>query len=161
MGVLGEAIGAGVYARSEPPGWGVYCEGDLKAAGLRQLFLCGGAAFDGDVYGVFHDASDRNVKANFSAVEPRAILRTLAALPIQTWNFKNKSKTERHLGPVAQDFHAAFGLGQDDKHISTVDADGVALAAIQGLYQIVQEKDRQLQELQVRVRQLERQVTTK
>jgi cell division protein FtsB len=34
---------------------------------------------------------------------------------------------------MAQDFHAAFGLGADDKHIATVGADGVALAAIQGL----------------------------
>jgi len=48
--------------------------------------------------------------------------------------------TTKHLGPVAQDFHAAFGLGTDDKHIATVDADGVALAAIQGLNQKVMEE---------------------
>jgi hypothetical protein len=35
---------------------------------------------------------------------------------------------------MAQDFYAAFGVGEDDTHITTVDADGVALAAIQGLY---------------------------
>ena len=44
-----------------------------------------------------------------------------------------------HLGPMAQDFHAAFAVGQDDKHISMVDADGVALAAIQGLNQKVEQ----------------------
>lgn len=38
-----------------------------------------------------------------------------------------------HLGPMAQDFHAAFNVGMDDKHMATVDEEGVALAAIQGL----------------------------
>ena len=50
---------------------------------------------------------------------------------------------------------AAFGLGEDDKHISTVDADGVALAAIQALYKLVLEKDRKIQELEARLRALE------
>ena len=47
----------------------------------------------------------------------------------------------RHRGPTAQDFRAAFGLGEDDTTISTVDAQGVALAAVQGLFAVVQEKD--------------------
>lgn len=55
------------------------------------------------------------------------------ALPIARWNYKHDSADTPHLGPVAQDFHQAFGLGADDKHIATVDADGVALAAIQAL----------------------------
>jgi hypothetical protein len=42
---------------------------------------------------------------------------------------------------MAQDFHAAFQVGEDDTHINTVDADGVALAVIQGLYRVLQEKD--------------------
>ena len=54
----------------------------------------------------------------------------------------------RHIGPMAQDFYAAFGVGEDDRHISTVDADGVALAAIQGLYQVVQDKDAAIASLQ-------------
>ncbi len=49
---------------------------------------------------------------------------------------------------MAQDFHAAFGVGEDERHISTVDADGVALAAIQGLYQLLQGKDREMEELE-------------
>ncbi len=55
---------------------------------------------------------------------------------------------------MAQDFHAAFGLGADDKRISTVDADGVALAAIQALYRLLQEKDEQLEALQQQVEEL-------
>ena len=64
----------------------------------------------------------------------------------------------RHIGPTAQDFRAAFNLGIDDKHIATVDADGVALASILALYQLVQEKDRQIEQLQTRVTHLERAV---
>ena len=55
------------------------------------------------------------------------------------WNLKSQPATIRHLGPMAQDFRAAFGLGEDDRHISTSDIDGVALAAIQGLNQKVEE----------------------
>ena len=66
-------------------------------------------------------------------------------------NYKHEPGVRR-LGPVAQDFHAAFGLGSDDKSISTVDASGVALAAIQGLHQLLQEKD-------VRIATLENQIS--
>ncbi len=80
----------------------------------------------------FNPSSDRHLKENFAAVSPEEVLAKVAALPISRWNFKGEAETP-HLGPMAQDFHAAFGLGTDDKHIATVDADGVALAAIQGL----------------------------
>ena len=39
----------------------------------------------------------------------------------------------RHLVPVAEDFPAAFGLGEGATHIASLDSGGVALAAIQGL----------------------------
>jgi hypothetical protein len=64
------------------------------------------------------------------------VLERLAALPVTTWNYRANGSI-RHMGVMAQDFYAAFGLGLDDRHISTVDAEGVALAAIQGLYQKV------------------------
>jgi len=84
----------------------------------------------------FNPPSDRNLKENFSGVRPRDVLDKVAGLTITRWNFKGDAATP-HLGPMAQDFHAAFALGTDDKHIATVDADGVALAAIQGLNQKV------------------------
>jgi hypothetical protein len=62
-------------------------------------------------------------------------------MPIAQWRWKGEAETVRHVGPTAQDFRAAFGLGYDDKTITLVDSEGVALAAIQGLNQIVQEKD--------------------
>jgi len=62
----------------------------------------------------------------------------------------------RHIGPMAQDFQAAFGVGADDKHIATVDADGVALAAIQGLNEILKEKESRIAALEKRPEKLER-----
>jgi hypothetical protein len=106
----------------------------------------------------FFERSDRNIESNFSAVDPRAILEKLAAIPIQSWNYKTQPESVRHIGPMAQDFRAAFGFGRDDKTITTIDADGVAMAAIQGLYQMMIEKNIQIERLQDQVRQLERSV---
>src|SRR5438105_690874 len=60
--------------------------------------------------------------------------RRRAALPVSTWNYQAQGDGVRHMGPTAQDFKAAFGLGEDEQTISVVDEQGVALAAIQGLY---------------------------
>ena len=79
--------------------------------------------------------SDRNGKEDVEPVDPRAVLEKLASVPMATWRWKNEDARHRHMGPMAQDFYEAFGLGADGTHIVTVDADGVALAAIQGLYQ--------------------------
>jgi len=85
------------------------------------------------VNGTFVSASDRNVKTDFHPVNPQVILEKVAALPLSEWRYQADEQRSRHLGPMAQDFHAAFGLGANDTTIATVDADGVALAAIQGL----------------------------
>jgi hypothetical protein len=98
--------------------------------------------------------SDRNAKTNFAPVDSRQILTRLASLPIQTWNNKSQDPSIRHIGPMAQDFYAAFGVGEDERHITTLDADGVALAAIQGLYQMLQEKEGEVAALAGRVEAL-------
>ena len=92
------------------------------------------------VNGTFVSASDRNAKENFAPVQPREVLEKVVALPLSSWNYK-ADKATRHLGPMAQDFYTAFNVGPDDKHIATVDADGVALAAIQGLNQKVESEN--------------------
>ena len=90
--------------------------------------------------------SDRNAKENFTPLDPQTVLAKVAALPLMEWNYKADPATRKHVGPMAQDFQAAFGLnGSDDKHISVVDEGGVALAAIQGLNEVVKAKDRQIQ----------------
>jgi hypothetical protein len=90
--------------------------------------------------------SDRNVKERFEAVDPLAILAAVARLPIERWSYKGEPV--QHLGPMAQDFAAAFGLGADDRHIFPLDAAGVALAAIQGFHALVQVQATRLEALE-------------
>ncbi|MBV9387445.1 MAG: tail fiber domain-containing protein [Chroococcidiopsidaceae cyanobacterium CP_BM_ER_R8_30] len=92
-------------------------------------------------------SSDRNLKENFIPVDVKNILQQVNQLPITRWNMKGGKITAKHIGPMAQDFHALFAVGEDDKLINTGDVQGVTLAAIQGLYKVVLEKDNQLQKL--------------
>jgi len=86
--------------------------------------------------------SDRNVKRNLRAVDSESVLAKVVAMQVYHWQPKDGPNREiEHLGPMAQDFKAAFGLGDSDKAIGFQDADGVALAAIQGLHQLMQQKD--------------------
>jgi trimeric autotransporter adhesin len=71
--------------------------------------------------GTWRNSSDRNLKERFTKVDERALLAKLAAIPIESWNYKSESLSVRHIGPMAQDFFAAFALDRGDKHISTVD----------------------------------------
>jgi hypothetical protein len=105
--------------------------------------------------GSWSSLSDRNLKANFVPVDGQAVLAKVAVLPLSTWNYMAQDTAIRHIGPMAQDFYAAFGVGEDDTHITTIDADGVALAAIQGLNDVVQAKDARIVALEARVQALE------
>jgi len=109
--------------------------------------------------GTWSSLSDRNAKANFADVNSQDILARVVSMPIQTWNYKTQDASIRHLGPMAQDFYAAFKVGEDDTHITTIDSEGVALAAIQGLYQVVQEKDAKIAAQQKQIDSLEARVT--
>jgi hypothetical protein len=77
--------------------------------------------------------SDRNAKTDIRSVDTAEVLERVTQLPIQQWRFRTEGEEVKHVGPMAQDFYAAFGLGEIPTAIATVDADGVALAAIQGL----------------------------
>ena len=105
--------------------------------------------------GSWADMCDQNVKANFESVDRLDVLKKLASIPIQMWNYKSQDPSIRHIGPMAQDFYAAFGVGDDDRHICTVDASGVALAAIQELYKMLQEKEAENARLRQRLENLE------
>jgi hypothetical protein len=99
--------------------------------------------------------SDRNVKENFATLDSKTVLAKVISLPMTEWNYKSDSKDVQHIGPMAQDFHAAFDLnGADDKHISVVDEGGVALAAIQGLNQKVEEQNSQLKKKDIEIQEL-------
>ncbi len=84
------------------------------------------------------------MKTNFVPIDGQAILQRLASLPIGLWNYKTQAPSIRHVGPMAQDFYTTFGVGTDDRYISTVDITGVALAAIQGVNQIVNDQANQI-----------------
>ena len=102
--------------------------------------------------------SDRNSKTNLAAVNGDQLLEKLAQIPIETWSYKTQDASIRHIGPMAQDFAAAFGVGEDNKHINTVDADGVSLAAIQALYRLIQDKDAQIADQSEQITALQTQV---
>jgi hypothetical protein len=83
--------------------------------------------------GIWTNTSDVNRKHLFRSLSGEDVLTRLRSLPIQTWSYRVEDSSVRHLGPTAQDFRAAFGLGNDEKVIGTVDADGVALSGVQAL----------------------------
>lgn len=100
--------------------------------------------------------SDRDSKKNFAPVDPREVLERVSVIPITMWSWKPEDPSSRHMGPMAQDFYSAFGLGNNEKRINNTDAHGVSLAAIQGLYQLVKEKDGEIKELKARLTALEK-----
>jgi hypothetical protein len=107
--------------------------------------------------------SDRNAKQDFSPVDVQEVLAKVAGMPITAWRYKVDGPGIEHLGPMAQDFAAAFGLnGTDNTHIATVDESGVALAAIQGLNQKLREelnhRDAELTELRAELSELKKMV---
>ena len=108
--------------------------------------------------GAWNNLSDRNAKENFSAVSPRAILRGVLSLPISTWNYKSQGASIRHMGPMAQDFFTTFRIGEGDKTIATIDPDGVALAAIQGLSEELKDRDQKIDAQQRELNSLRQQV---
>lgn len=98
--------------------------------------------------GTWESLSDRDTKTAISPVDGRQVLDVLLRLPVSTWRYVGQNDSVRHLGPMAQDFFALFGLGEDERYIGALDADGVAFAAIQGMYQLVQEKETLIAALQ-------------
>lgn len=99
------------------------------------------------IAGALSEASDVALKENLQPADGAAVLASLRRLPISTWNYRADGSRIRHLGPMAQDFYGAFGLGADDKHIAPLDANGVALAGLQELDQVVQDQALQIEQL--------------
>ncbi len=144
------SIAMGSYAAANGAGSFVYGDNSTTAI-VEALFpnqftvrAAGGTAFFSNptlTAGVFLAAgggawqtvSDARRKRHFRAESGEAVLAKLATLPIPSWSYRAQDASVRHLGPTAQDFHAAFGLGESDTTITTTDADGVALLAVQAL----------------------------
>ena len=105
--------------------------------------------------GVWTDVSDEHAKTGFEPVRPQKVLGKVAAMQVNTWSYKSEPGV-RHLGPVAQDFHRAFGLGEDARHIAPLDTRGVALVGIKALNATVKRQGREIARLQARVAAMKR-----
>jgi hypothetical protein len=92
--------------------------------------------------------SDRNLKRDVEPVDEQAVLERVAQMSVSTWSYKSDDPSVRHLGPMAQDFYAAFGLGDTDRAYNSIDAHGVALAAIKALYERGRELDARIERLE-------------
>jgi hypothetical protein len=119
----------------------------VRAAGGARFFssadlATGVVLAPGD--GSWANVCDRNAKQDFQPVDGLAVLEKVAAMPLSTWSYRAQGASVRHMGPMAQDFKSAFGVGSDDQRITTVDADGVALAAIQGLNQKLRARETEI-----------------
>ena len=130
----------------------------FRASGGFRLFSDG---TDVGVYlapgsGAWASLSDRNAKENVKPVNPKEVLAKVCGLQVAKWNYKSQNCSIQHIGPMAQDFSAAFEVGEDDRHISTVDESGVALAAIQALHEIVNTQNLEMKEKDARIQALER-----
>ncbi len=95
--------------------------------------------------------SDSTLKRNIREVDCQNVLQKVAELPVSQWSYRTQDESVEHVGPMAQDFHRLFGLGEDDKHINTLDPDGIALAAIKGLYELNREQATQIEKLKAQL----------
>lgn len=112
--------------------------------------------------GSWTSVSDRRKKENFRPLDAEQVLRKVAALPITEWNYKSQPASQRHVGPMAQDFYKAFqldGVGADTT-INTVDIDGVNMVAIQALERRTARLQQENEQLRAQLRQKDEQLAT-
>ena len=102
-------------------------------------------------------SSDRALKTNVRALDAIDVLKRVLSMPVTSWSFKG-AEPFTHIGPMAQDFKAAFSLGGDDKTISPMDSAGVALAAIQGLHQVLMKQQGAIIKKDAQIDRLEREI---
>lgn len=142
----------------------------VRATGGGVVFQVSGAktpANGGDGRGVFlrkeigggtswGTFSDKNMKKNIVALDGKEVLEKLERVPVNKWHYKSESDSSvPHIGPTAQDFKAAFYPGRDDeKMITTLEFDGVELAAIKGLHELVKEKESEINSLKNELQEL-------
>ncbi|MEO7917300.1 MAG: tail fiber domain-containing protein [Dokdonella sp.] len=110
---------------------------------------------DAIIRGTLSQLSSRTAKENFQLTDGRMVLAKLEKMPISTWNYRGSDAADRHLGPVAEDFHEAFGLGTSDHFVAPTDLAGVALASVKALQQEISERDQRIADLEKRLHDLE------
>ncbi|MFO1505718.1 MAG: tail fiber domain-containing protein [Lysobacterales bacterium] len=123
----------GVRAYHQAGGTALYVATSSPSGSTKVIDTSTGAYLSSG--GQWEPNSDRNKKFGFAPLDLGSVLDKVLAMPVTSWSYKVEGDSIHHIGPMAQDFYAAFKLGQDDKHIGEVDEGGVAFAAIQGLNQ--------------------------
>jgi hypothetical protein len=103
--------------------------------------------------GLLQENSDRDAKTDIVPVDSDAVLQRVVELPIAHWTYKDDPGT-RHIGPMAQDFHAAFGTGPNDTSLATMDGVGVAIASVQALNRKLEARNRELEDRVARLEAL-------
>ncbi|BCW97342.1 MAG: hypothetical protein KatS3mg024_0169 [Armatimonadota bacterium] len=102
--------------------------------------------------GAWSTLSDASLKVWHGAVEPEDILSRLQNLPVFFWRYRTQGTGTLHIGPMAHDFHSVFGVGEMPGAISTVDPDGVAMAAVQGLLRRIEQQETTIRRLEEQIR---------
>ncbi len=108
--------------------------------------------------GTWTNGSSREFKENFQSLDRDELLASIAAMQIDSWNFKNTD--ERHIGPIAEDFVAAFDVGtvresdgqRENQYLSASDVAGVSLAAVQVLLEKIEQLETRIAELEAQNR---------
>lgn len=118
-----------------------------KPAVVFDLTPSGNLTIDGTLT----QGSSRTTKWRFGDVDAETILDRVDELPLSEWTYRADKSGARHIGPMAEDFRAAFGLGADTAHLAPADTAGVALAAIQGLNQRLERKELRIEELEAQL----------
>jgi hypothetical protein len=101
----------------------------------------------------WQSACDSMTKEDFRPVDRKALLDKVATLRVRNYKMKDQNDGTRHIGPVAQDFHSAFGVGETETGINLADADGVLLAAVQALYDEVKADKARIAQLEAELAQ--------
>jgi trimeric autotransporter adhesin len=108
--------------------------------------------------GVFNCTSSRTTKENFLAIDGEELLASLRQIPVTSWNYVSEGRQARHIGPMAEDFYAAFGLGTSNTSIGVQDLAGISIAAVKALEERtaqLQAKTAEVDELRARMLSLE------
>ncbi len=109
------------------------------------------------IAGNLMQGSSRAKKENIAQIDVQEILVKVSQLPINEWNYVHDQDNVKHIGPMAEDFHRLFQVGNGPKTISSLDTSGVAFAAIKALKHKLDEKDVELTELRQQVAMLQKQ----
>jgi len=129
----------------------------VGAVGGVRITTGGGVTFIPGNGAGWSTTSSRAAKTNIDPVDPERVLAGVEAMEVSTWELEDEDgdgQGTRHIGPMAEDFHEVVEIGDSDDHINSINADGVAFAAIQGLAQELDEKDARIDELEAENEQL-------